>query len=317
PDERVRILVKGRRPPSRSSSLKNHQLNSYRLVDREEKRSYASCLQKLNIHLLLERVFLNFPGYSLTLAQIRANATKRLQKFRNRSHLSGDATRIYEKTYYSHALPSVVSPLYCCLETSQTGDSAGFQISGVESRQTNQEHVSRLIRAPHSQHTSDGSFCQAKFHTYHVLPLTVRYCYGREVHPTRDWPRIRDACRFRVKRSSDWSNVWTQHPIMTQYWLNTGCQWRIQKASEFPGRYCRLRSMYMKCFTSVADFVLGVNVPYAPLRRACYDYYTSERRKAFTVELFIGETPTEQGSKTLICILFTKQNIHHFLERVS
>ncbi|GAA51640.1 hypothetical protein CLF_106528 [Clonorchis sinensis] len=37
-----------------------------------------------------------------------ANATKRLRQFRNRSHFSGDAKRIYEKTYYSHA-PSVVS----------------------------------------------------------------------------------------------------------------------------------------------------------------------------------------------------------------
>ncbi|GAA56549.1 hypothetical protein CLF_111088 [Clonorchis sinensis] len=36
------------------------------------------------------------------------NATKRLHKFRNRSHFSRDAKRIYEKTYYSHA-SSVVS----------------------------------------------------------------------------------------------------------------------------------------------------------------------------------------------------------------
>ncbi|KAG5441974.1 hypothetical protein CSKR_110765 [Clonorchis sinensis] len=63
---------------------------------------------KLNIHLLLERVFLNFPGYSLTVTQMQANATKRLHKFRNRSHFSRDTKRIYEKTYYSHA-SSVVS----------------------------------------------------------------------------------------------------------------------------------------------------------------------------------------------------------------
>ncbi|KAG5454618.1 hypothetical protein CSKR_106010 [Clonorchis sinensis] len=63
---------------------------------------------KLNIHLLLERVFLNFSGYSLTVTQMQANATKRLHQFRNRSHFSGDAKRIYEKTCYSHA-PSVVS----------------------------------------------------------------------------------------------------------------------------------------------------------------------------------------------------------------
>ncbi|KAG5445493.1 hypothetical protein CSKR_100981 [Clonorchis sinensis] len=63
---------------------------------------------KLNIHLLVERVFLNFPGYSLTVTQMQANTTKGLQKFRNRSHFSRDAKRIYEKTYYSHA-SSVVS----------------------------------------------------------------------------------------------------------------------------------------------------------------------------------------------------------------
>ncbi|KAG5445346.1 hypothetical protein CSKR_113240 [Clonorchis sinensis] len=63
---------------------------------------------KLNIHLLLERVFLNFPVYPLTVTQMQANATKRLHKFRNRSHFSRDAKRIYEKTYYSHA-SSIVS----------------------------------------------------------------------------------------------------------------------------------------------------------------------------------------------------------------
>ncbi|KAG5454705.1 hypothetical protein CSKR_104921, partial [Clonorchis sinensis] len=65
-------------------------------------------LTKLNIHLLPERVFLNFSGYLLTVAQMQANATKQLHKFRNRSHFSGDAKRIYEKAYYSHA-SSVVS----------------------------------------------------------------------------------------------------------------------------------------------------------------------------------------------------------------
>ncbi|GAA56822.1 hypothetical protein CLF_111594, partial [Clonorchis sinensis] len=38
----------------------------------------------------------------------QANATKRLHKFRNRSHFARDTKRIYEKTYYSHA-SSVVS----------------------------------------------------------------------------------------------------------------------------------------------------------------------------------------------------------------
>ncbi|KAG5454752.1 hypothetical protein CSKR_104358 [Clonorchis sinensis] len=73
-------MVKGRRPSLRGCLLGTHQLNSYRLLNRGA---------KLNIHLLLERVFLNFSGYSLTVTQI-------------------DAKRIYEKTYYSHA-SSVVS----------------------------------------------------------------------------------------------------------------------------------------------------------------------------------------------------------------
>ncbi|KAG5448818.1 hypothetical protein CSKR_103532 [Clonorchis sinensis] len=87
---------------------------------------------KLNIHLLPGRVFQNFlwmfidcystaskcyketaqipifSGCSLTATQLQANATKRLHKFRNRSHFSRDAKRIYEKTCYSHAA-SVVS----------------------------------------------------------------------------------------------------------------------------------------------------------------------------------------------------------------
>ncbi|KAG5454742.1 hypothetical protein CSKR_104349, partial [Clonorchis sinensis] len=77
----------------------------------EQRSETLKCISftKLNIHLLLERVFLNFSGYSLTVTQIQANATKRLCQFRNRSHFSRDAKRIYEKTYYSHASPVVVS----------------------------------------------------------------------------------------------------------------------------------------------------------------------------------------------------------------
>ncbi|KAG5452895.1 hypothetical protein CSKR_107440 [Clonorchis sinensis] len=47
---------------------------------------------------LLERVFLNFPRYSLTVTQMQANSTNRLHKFRDRPHYSRDAKRIYEKT---------------------------------------------------------------------------------------------------------------------------------------------------------------------------------------------------------------------------
>ncbi|GAA55732.1 hypothetical protein CLF_108903 [Clonorchis sinensis] len=38
-----------------------------------------------------------------TVTQIQANAKKRLRQFRDRSHFSRDAKRIYEKAYYSHA----------------------------------------------------------------------------------------------------------------------------------------------------------------------------------------------------------------------
>ncbi|KAG5441523.1 hypothetical protein CSKR_109762 [Clonorchis sinensis] len=68
----------------------------------------VSTTTKLNIHLLLERVFLNCSGYSLTVTQIQANSTKRLRQLRNRSHFSRDAKLIYERMYYSHA-SSVVS----------------------------------------------------------------------------------------------------------------------------------------------------------------------------------------------------------------
>ncbi|KAG5450060.1 hypothetical protein CSKR_113375, partial [Clonorchis sinensis] len=78
------------------------------LIRQGSKTVICTSLTKLNIHLFLECVFLNFPGYSLTVTQMQANATKRLHKFRNRSHFSRDAKRIYEKTYYSHAT-SIVS----------------------------------------------------------------------------------------------------------------------------------------------------------------------------------------------------------------
>ncbi|KER30421.1 hypothetical protein T265_03154 [Opisthorchis viverrini] len=78
-DNRVVSLVSGHRANALKEQLtnmqtftaepffRNCQLNSYRLLDKEAKLSDASCLQKLNIHALFERVFLNFPGYSLTV----------------------------------------------------------------------------------------------------------------------------------------------------------------------------------------------------------------------------------------------------------
>ncbi|KER19627.1 hypothetical protein T265_11654 [Opisthorchis viverrini] len=78
--------------------IRKCQLNSFRLLDREPKLSYASCLQKLNIHLLLEHVLLNFPGCSFTVVQLKANATPQISGFK-RKH----TTRIP---------PSVVTPLH-------------------------------------------------------------------------------------------------------------------------------------------------------------------------------------------------------------
>ncbi|KER33488.1 hypothetical protein T265_00604 [Opisthorchis viverrini] len=53
-------------------------------------------LQKLNIHLLLERVFLNFSELSLKCKQM-------LQSDSTNSYFSRDVNWIYEETYYSHA----------------------------------------------------------------------------------------------------------------------------------------------------------------------------------------------------------------------
>ncbi|KAG5447063.1 hypothetical protein CSKR_108914, partial [Clonorchis sinensis] len=55
---------------------RNHQLNSYRLLDRKAKLSNASCLRKPIVRLLLER--LKVPGYSLIITQINLAVSKPL-----------------------------------------------------------------------------------------------------------------------------------------------------------------------------------------------------------------------------------------------
>ncbi|KAG5454253.1 hypothetical protein CSKR_113703 [Clonorchis sinensis] len=89
-------------------------------IEQGSKTLICISFTKLNIHLLLERVFLNFSGYSSTVTQIQANATKRLRQFRNRFHFSRDAKQIYEKTYYSYA-SSVVSTVTPLLHWSVSG----------------------------------------------------------------------------------------------------------------------------------------------------------------------------------------------------
>ncbi|KAG5452362.1 hypothetical protein CSKR_105210 [Clonorchis sinensis] len=83
------LLVKGRRPSLRSCPLGKQQPNSYKLLNRGAKPSYASRLQN-----------------QISTFSLNANATKRLHKFRNRSHFSSDAKRTYEKTSIHRCISS-------------------------------------------------------------------------------------------------------------------------------------------------------------------------------------------------------------------
>ncbi|KAG5446643.1 hypothetical protein CSKR_108302 [Clonorchis sinensis] len=101
----ISLLKILRQPTTGFALLGAHQLQT---IEQGSKSLICISFTKLNIHLLLERVFLNFSGYSLTVTQIHTNATKRLGQFPNRYHFSRHTKRIYERTYYSHA-SSVVS----------------------------------------------------------------------------------------------------------------------------------------------------------------------------------------------------------------
>ncbi|KAG5443856.1 hypothetical protein CSKR_100087, partial [Clonorchis sinensis] len=90
------------------NKLRRQRQLKLQTIEHGSKTLICISFTKLNIHLLLERVFLNFSEYSLTFTQMQANATKRLHQFRKRSQFSRDAKRICEKTCYSHA-SSVVS----------------------------------------------------------------------------------------------------------------------------------------------------------------------------------------------------------------
>ncbi|KAG5455037.1 hypothetical protein CSKR_111711 [Clonorchis sinensis] len=79
--------------------------------------SHSSCFRPLTWQLGTEMVLqLSKETRSVRGWTCRANATKRLRQFRNRSHFSRDAKRIYEKTYYSHA-SSVVSTVTLVVDT--------------------------------------------------------------------------------------------------------------------------------------------------------------------------------------------------------
>ncbi|KAG5443505.1 hypothetical protein CSKR_101065 [Clonorchis sinensis] len=117
-------------------------------IEQESKTLICISFTKLNIHLLLERVFLNFSGYPLILTEIQANATKRLHQFRNRFHFSRDTKRIYEKTCYSHA-SSVVSTVTQVLDSrgnSMVGNWEDDYAAGTERVQHLQNNRTALQR---------------------------------------------------------------------------------------------------------------------------------------------------------------------------
>ncbi|KAG5447551.1 hypothetical protein CSKR_101325 [Clonorchis sinensis] len=126
---------------------------------------------KLNIHLLPERVFLNFPGYSLTVTQMQANATKRLHKFRNRPHFSRDTKRIYEKICYSHAssLVSTVTLLLSEMLEAYVVHIASFLLAWLGNLTVSGS--SPIERIPSVQSGLESSRC-----------LNVRHCESSQNH---------------------------------------------------------------------------------------------------------------------------------------
>ncbi|KAG5443732.1 hypothetical protein CSKR_111033 [Clonorchis sinensis] len=148
-------------------------------------------------HPTLESVFLNFPGCSLTVTQVKANATQRLNRFRNRFHFSRSAKRIYEKTYYSHAtsVVSTVTPL--CQLNGTTG------ISSVQQQQTENNSALLLISRIkdlgrnhrrwaknqcfwRSGEDTDAPWCNAKVRPFLQEVPTTR----RGFHPSRMLPDL-------------------------------------------------------------------------------------------------------------------------------
>ncbi|KAG5453127.1 hypothetical protein CSKR_104163, partial [Clonorchis sinensis] len=117
--------------------------------------------------------------------------------------------------------------------------------------------IFRQKRIPNSSEKTETSSGLSK--SYPALPPVVGCCFGQKAYPTQDWPGIRDACRSGIKPRSDWSKIWPQQPIMTQYWPIAGCQWCIQNASEFPESYYRLRYIYEALGMSAPNSDQGVS----------------------------------------------------------
>ncbi|KAG5452631.1 hypothetical protein CSKR_114388 [Clonorchis sinensis] len=92
-------------------------------IEQGSKTPIRISFTKLNIHLLLERVSLNFSGDSLTVIQIQANPTKRLRQFLHCVYTCIAMSRISYQLEHEAAWCSTFN----CLGTSQTRDSAGFQ----------------------------------------------------------------------------------------------------------------------------------------------------------------------------------------------
>ncbi|KER28361.1 LOW QUALITY PROTEIN: hypothetical protein T265_13607 [Opisthorchis viverrini] len=151
---------------------------------------------------------------------------------------------------------SAVTPLRCQAATSPKGSTRAETLPGCPS-------LDIISRGAWVEYES-RAFWSAGIHADPTIPHVFRRCYGREAWPARGWPKIRDACRSGIKRRSDWSTIWTQQPIMTQYWPNAGCQWSSRTRQKFQ-KVIAAYAIYTKRCTTVPDFVLGIRPTDAPI----------------------------------------------------
>ncbi|GAA49210.1 hypothetical protein CLF_102688 [Clonorchis sinensis] len=116
---------------------------------------------------------------------------------------------------------------------SKTGDSAGFQPDVI--------WLASLVRAQIRSQAS--SLVMSRVYEFFRPVYAVRQEFRKMMNVGRNSTRIRftaciqvllrsrilfsprlvkiwDACRSYIKPRTDWSKVWTQQPIMTQYWPN-------------------------------------------------------------------------------------------------
>ncbi|GAA48740.1 hypothetical protein CLF_101976 [Clonorchis sinensis] len=135
----------------------------------------------------------------------------------------------YDVRYGAIRKPKYVRPVMarrCHTQFDSRPATVSFQLSTVPSR----PHVPLTSNMNNAPRLAPAASTLCLFQT----AAPVGCCYGRKAYPTQDRSEIRYACRSGIKSRSDWSKVWTQQPIMAQYWPNAGCQCPIQNASEFP-----------------------------------------------------------------------------------